>query len=136
MANALFAAVRALETRLAAAFPLTPIAWPNVPFAAPPDMLWMRPWTLFGAGQLLTMRPEGRNQVLGIYQVSIYSPLERGTNEALTVGEQVRALYNRAQFGGVRCNAPSGPVTLPEEPPWYGVAVSVPFTVEETAFVP
>lgn len=131
MASTLVAAVRALETRLAQAFPTTPIAWPNVEFAAPAGALWLRPWVLWAEGQLLTMLWEGRNRVPGIYQVSIYSPLALGSTPALQVGDQVRDLFNRAVFGGVRCDVPSGAVTLPEEPPWYGVAVSIPFSYEE-----
>lgn len=131
MGSSLDGATRALETRLAQAFPTTPIAWPNVEFAAPVGQLWMRPWTLWGTGSLFTMRPEGMNAVVGIYQVSIFSPLALGAALALTCGDQVRDLFNRQMLDMVECNASSGPVTLPEEPPWYGVAVSVPFVVHE-----
>lgn len=136
MPSALDAATRALETRLADAFPTTPIAWPNVEFEAPPGVLHMRSWTLWGSGQLLSMRPEGLNRTMGIYQVSIYSPLALGAKPALTLADQVRTLFTREAFGGVRCDVPSGPVTLPEEPPWYAVAISIPFSVEELTFTP
>jgi hypothetical protein len=133
MPSALDGATRALETRLAAAFPTTPIAWPNVEFAAPVGLLWLRPWVLWAAGALHTMYPERLNVVPGLYQVSIYSPQSLGAGVALTLADQVRTLFRRAVFGGVRCDVPSGPVVLPEEPPWYGVSVSIPFhVVEET----
>jgi hypothetical protein len=126
-------ATAALEMRLAAAFPTTPIAWPNVEFVAPAGLLWLRPWVLWAAGALHTMYPERLNLVPGLYQVSIYSPQSQGAGVALTLADQVRTLFTRAVFGGVRCDAASGPVTLPEEPPWYGVAVTIPFyVVEET----
>ena len=127
-------ATRALEMRLAQAFPTTPIAWPNVEFDAPEGQVWLRPWTLWPQAQLLTMRPEGINRVPGLYQVNVYSPLGRGAGAVLTVGDQVRALYTRACFGGVRCDVPTGPVVLPEESPWYGVAVTIPFSVVEVTY--
>jgi Bacteriophage related domain of unknown function len=136
MPSALDGATRALETRLATAFPTTPIAWPNVKFAAPPGELHLRPWVLWGMGQLRSMRPEGLTVTIGIYQVSIYSPLALGAQPALALADQVRELFTREAFGGVRCDVCSGPVTLPEEPPWYAVAVSIPFSVEETTFQP
>jgi hypothetical protein len=136
MPSALDGATRALETRLATAFPTTPIAWPNVEFAAPQGALWLQPWVLWGAGQLRSMRPEGLNVTLGIYQVSIYSPLAVGAQPALALADQVRTLYTRAAFGGVRCDVCAGPVTLQGEPPWYAVAVSIPFSVEERTFTP
>lgn len=131
MPSALDAAVRALETRLAQAFPATPVAWPNVTFSAPPGEVWIRPWTLWGAGVLHTMRPERANRVLGIYQVSVFTPLATGAGPALALGDQVRDVYLRQVFGPVSCFAPSGPVALPVEPPWYSVAISVPFEVFE-----
>jgi len=131
MSSSLDGATRALETRLQAAFPTTPIAWPNVEFAAPVGQLHLRAWTLWAQGQLFTMRHEARNRVPGIYQVSIYSPLALGAAPALTTADQVRDLFNREQFAGVRCDVPSGPLTSPEAPPWYGVAVSIPFVFEE-----
>lgn len=131
MPSSLDAATRALETRLATGFPTTPIAWPNVEFAAPQGQPYFRAWVLWASGQLFTMRREARNRVPGIYQVSIYSPLGLGAGPALLLADQVRDLFNREQFSGVRCDVPSGPVTLPEEPPWYGVAVSIPFVFEE-----
>lgn len=131
MPSALDAAVRALETRLAQAFPTTPIAWPNVEFTAPAGTLWLRPWVLWGLGELLTMRADQMNRVLGLYQVTVFSPLGRGAGPAVALGDQVRDVYNRASFAQVRVRAPSGPVALPVEPPWYSVAVSVPFYVLE-----
>lgn len=136
MSSSLDGATRALETRLAQAFPTTPIAWPNVEFAAPHTQLHLRAWVLWAEGQFLSMCTEARNQVPGIYQVSIYSPLALGAAPALTMADQVRDLFNREQFAGVRCNVPSGPVVLPEDPPWYSVAVSIPFVVEEVLGLP
>jgi hypothetical protein len=134
MPSTLDAAVRALETRLMAAFPDTPIAWPNVEFSAPPGACYLRPWVLWGAADLFTMAPSKSNRVLGIYQVNVYSPLAVGAGPALDLSDQVRSAYNRAVFNGVRCDAPGGPATLDEEPPWYGLAISIPFAVvEDTA---
>lgn len=134
MASALDEATRALETRLAAAFPTTPTAWPNVEFVAPAGVLWLRPTVIWGMGVLHTMWPERQNLVLGIFQVSVFAPLAEGAGLALAVGDQVRDLYNRADLGAVRCNAAGGPVVLPVDPPWYSLAVSIPFhVIEETA---
>lgn len=134
MPSALDSAVRALETRLVAAFPTTPIAWPNVEFQAPTGACYLRPWVLWGTGTLFTMGPTRSNRVIGLYQVNIYSPLALGAGVATTLGDQVRDVYNRVDLGLVRCDAPSGPVALEVEPPWYGLAISIPFAVvEDTA---
>ena len=90
MPSTLDAAVRALETRLAAAFPTTPIAWPNVEFSAPPGACYLQPWVLWGAGNLFTMAPAKSNRVLGIYQVNVYSPLAVGAGPALDLSDLVR----------------------------------------------
>lgn len=133
MGSALDEATRALETRLTAAFPLTPIAWPNVEFVAPVGELWLRPTVIWGMGVLHTMYPERQNLVLGIFQVSLFAPLAEGAGPVLTVADEIRELYSRVVLGAVRCNAAGGPVLLPVEPPWYSVAVSIPFhVVEET----
>ena len=131
MPSTLDAAVRALESRLAAAFPSTPIAWPNVEFAAPPGQCYLQPWVLWGAGNLFTMAPAKSNRVLGIYQVNVYSPLEVGAGQALDLSDLVRTTYNRAVFNSVRCDAPSGPTQIEVEQSWYGLAVSIPFAVIE-----
>jgi hypothetical protein len=136
MPSALDAATRTLETRLQAAFPTTPIAWPNVEFTAPPGQAYLQPWVLWGAGQLSTMGPSKANRVVGVYQVNVWVPLARGAGLSLDMSDLVRTTFNRVVVDSVRCDAPSGPAPLEEEPPWYGVAVSIPFSVEETTSVP
>lgn len=131
MASALDTATRALETRLQTAFPTTPTAWPNVEFVAPVGELWLRPTVIWGMGVLHTMLPRRENLVLGILQVSVFAPLAEGAGPALAVSDQVRQLYNRVVLGAVRCDAASGPAVLPIDPPWYSLAVTIPFHVEE-----
>ena len=134
MPSALDSAVRALETCLAAAFPTTPIAWPNVEFTAQPGKAYLQPWVLWGAGNLFTMWPSKSNRVVGVYQVSVWVPLGRGAGQSLDMSDLVRTTFNRVVLGTVRCDAPSGPTPLEVEPPWYGAAVSIPFAVvEDTA---
>lgn len=136
MPSALDAATRALETRLSAAFPTTPIAWPNVEFTAQPGQAYLQPWVLWGAGQLFTMGPSHSNRVVGVYQVNVWVPMAKGAGLSLDMSDLVRTTFNRVEVNGVRCDAPSGPAPLEEEPPWYGVAVSIPFSVEEVTSPP
>lgn len=129
MANGLDAAEATIEHLLLAAFPTTPIAWPNVPFTPPTGNPWLRSTVQWGYGALST-KP-GRQTIIGISQVEVYIPQAQGAGKARRIGDQIRAVFNSKDIDGVRFGVPSGPQQTQEEAPWYRRLVTTPFSVDE-----
>lgn len=132
MANELSTAAQAIETRLLTAFPTTPLWWQNVPFTPTPGAPCLQARVLWGAGEVSTMRDTRRNIIAGVIQVRIYTPTAAGAGALDALVETVRALFNRAEFGGVRCFVPSGGQLLETlEGVWQRATVTIPITVDE-----
>jgi hypothetical protein len=122
------AARRVLDTQfltLPGLTPLTQVAWTGVPFD-PPTGIWYKPVLLPSTNQ-----PElqGANHETGIYQVSIFVPINTGPGALLQAADALVALFARKVLTGaatVSCGVPTpGPVI--HDPQWTHLPVSIPF---------
>lgn len=118
-----------IETQIAAAFPTTSIAWPNIPFTAP-DGQWLKVDFLWGNGTITTKGASGLNFVTGVLQLAVFEPKDLGDGSLDTLAETARALFNRVRITDIWFGAASGPVRLYEES-WRSLVVSIPFRVIE-----
>ena len=107
------------------------IAYPNVPFTPPSNGdSWLKEDIIWGTGRVETK--DGRNVVIGVLQLAVFSPKDGGDGEGLAFAETARDLFNRLDLAAdVRFGAASGPVARFEEN-WRSLVVSVPFQVFET----
>lgn len=129
MATGLDLAEAVIESMLTAAFPAVAISFANIPFTPPESTAWLRATIEWGTGALST-KP-GRQTVVGIVQVEVYTPIAQGGGACRRLSDQVRAVYNSKEEDGVRFRVPSGPRQTREDTPWYRRLVVVPFSVDE-----
>lgn len=118
-----------IETAIAAAFPTTPTAWPNVPFTAPAGQ-WLKVDFLWGNGTITTKSPNGLNFITGVLQLAVFERKDGGDGSLDALAESARAAFNRVQLTDIWFGAASGPVRLFEES-WRSLVVSCPFRVLE-----
>lgn len=129
------AASAAIEQRLRAAFPTTGILFPNAPFAPVAGVPFLRCHIVWGASMQSTMRPTQSNLNIGVVMIDVYVPQGEGGGRQRRLGEQVRAVFNRQEFGSVRCDGATGLVAHRDETwnnaAWWCATVKISFTVEE-----
>lgn len=131
MSSTLSAAQTAIYDRLNTAWAgSTLIQWPGSPFTTPNNECWIGVEILWGDSFVSTMEVTGRNVTVGVIQINVYGPRQRGRAEIMAKADAVRDVFNRVEFNGVRCGAPSGPKYL-SDPEWEALTVSVPFSIEE-----
>lgn len=83
-----------LETALAAILPALPTAWQNVPFERPVNQPWQKADVLFAAPE----NPEVGNSFYreqGIFQISLFYPLNVGLGVGLARAQLIRSLFYR-----------------------------------------
>jgi hypothetical protein len=113
----------------------TTISWPNRPFTPPATGSWLKVDFIWGNAQVLTKGVTfGLNSVVGILQLAVFGPKDKGDGPLMTLAETARALVNRKRFPtpntDVMFGAASAPRTLFEES-WRSLVVSAPFQVHE-----
>lgn len=77
-----------------------------------------------------TVEPElhGQDHERGIYQVSVFVPINDGIGTAIEKAQAVVDHFKRQNLSGVSCGVPT--LTPPiQEPDWWHVPVSIPFIV-------
>jgi len=114
----------------------TTVAYPNRPFTPPATGNWLKVDFIWGSSSVLTKGVTfGLNSVVGILQLSIFGPKDKGDGALMTLAETARAMVNRKRFASpnadIMFGAVSGPRTLYEES-WRSLVVSAPFQVIET----
>lgn len=114
-----------IESRFAANWTLTPIAWQNVEYEPTAGTAYVE-FGVFEAdsqvvsiGTLLYRNP-------GLISVNIYLPLNRGLQAAKGYGDTVKTIFAGQNFNGITCRAVSL-ATLGEHNGWHVVNASVPF---------
>jgi len=77
-----------------------------------------------------SVKPElhGSDHEMGIYQVSVFCPINAGTGAALVAAQAVIDWFKRQVINGVSCGVPT--LTRPiQDAAWWHVPVSIPFIV-------
>lgn len=136
MASDIASANTAIYSRIEAAELVRPelIYWPNTLFTPPAvaaGVKWLKVDIVWGDGVPVTMGETGRNTLVGVIYLSVYTPKGEARGAATQLCDQLRDLFNRVEFAGVRCNAPSAPAFAPEDE-WERAQVRVGFTFDET----
>ncbi len=136
MASAVNTAEIAILSRVKAQLPTsTLIAWPNVSFTPPsPRKAWLQVSILWGETFSSTIGGTAarRNTLVGVIQLDIRVPKGSASSVANALVDQIRDAFNRVEFSGIRCDAPSAPVSGPFEDEWARSIVSIGFTADET----
>lgn len=90
----------ALDTRLNSLSNRPFIAWPNTKYVPAENVSYIRPTLLPAASQLYTITDNHRNS--GIYQIDIFTALEKGMAPALTLADNIKVHFeaNRTLTSG------------------------------------
>jgi hypothetical protein len=138
MSSALAAAQKAIYVRFETQWgDRCPVAYPNAPFTPPTDP--KAPWAslvilwgdAFPQTQGVAGEGRGRNSSVGIVQIDLYVPKDEARERLMANADAARDIFNRADFNGVRCDAPSAPKPVAGDDEWDRLIVSVPFSVDE-----
>lgn len=116
----------------------TTVSYPNRPFTPPTTgaQTWLKVDFIWGGASVMTKGTTfGLNSVVGILQLSVFGPKDKGDGALMTLAENARAIINRRRFASpnqdIIFGAASGPRPLFEES-WRSLVVSAPFQVIET----
>lgn len=88
ISDLLFARLKALVFT-----PAIPIAWPNTKFT-PPASLWLRPTIIPAAQNPISLNIDGTNEILGIFQIDVFSPLQSGEKGEM-IASQIAGQFRR-----------------------------------------
>lgn len=108
----------------------TPIQFPGAVFTPPNEAPWVRVELIWGDAFEDTMEPTARNTLVAVIHVTVFGPKAVGRKDVMAKVNAVRDIFNRVEFSGVRCGAPSGPKPV-EDPEWEALAVTIPCTIDE-----
>jgi hypothetical protein len=119
-----------LNSRLAQLSSLPPTAWPNVPFIPTTGTPWIRVDLLPADSALETI--QGSEEHLGVYQVSVFAPLDKGTSAALVQADVIADHFAADRdLSGLRIRSISVGQPMREES-WLMVPVSIEYRVHHT----
>ncbi len=85
----------ALHTRLATLSGSPPVQWPNTRYQPVENTTYLRPTILPAATSLETLA--GMEQHVGIYQVDVYVPLEKGVSALDTLLDSIQSLFKSSK---------------------------------------
>jgi hypothetical protein len=88
---------RAVERRLKAAFPTTAIAYEGVSFTPPTNALYMHTQFAIRPPDEPTIGSKYYREIIS-FQVFVCDVTNKGTSNAITVAEQVRALFDKGVY--------------------------------------
>lgn len=137
MASGLEAARKTIETRIEQQWvewdgsPRTPIEMPGRPFRPPAGGKWLQVHLLWGNAEAAAMG--GLNEVIGVVNLNVFGPKDKGYGALLKLVDAARNMLNRVVVSGVRFGVPSGPDVVVSEAAYAQMNVSVPFSLDETA---
>lgn len=113
--------------------PIPLIKYPNILYDDSEETpIWLRPSVLYGAGESAVLGATGKNRLNGIYQISIFSPLNTGTYEANLLAKWLLSRFKKGErlsFGqndiliGVGYQS-----TSMEEESYLHTPITIPFT--------
>ena len=123
------AVVDAVKARQAANWTAAPVYYPNVTFKPPaaftPFVVCEFP---VGMGERLTVANEGTHRENGTFRFVVHVKVGSSLDTALTLAEDLAAVFRSVRFAGVQTWAPSPPIAVGEDGAWYKVSFSVPYT--------
>ena len=94
---------RSIETRFAANYSATPIAYANVPFEPPSNSPWVRLTVNYGDG--LAGSLGWPNNVLrrdnGLIVIQVFVPVETGSQAAMALIDQIYPIYEHTLFDDI-----------------------------------
>ena len=85
----------ALSSRLNTLTDAPPIAFENVPFTPVDGTTWLRESYLPATSSTVGMEPTGSTDFIGVYQVSIYTPLDDYKRESHQLIDSITAHFAR-----------------------------------------
>jgi hypothetical protein len=85
----------ALDSRLNALSGSAPIAWENTVFIPVKDTLYLRPTILPASTIQAALGTSGIDEYIGIYQIDIFAPSDKGRGEAETKADAVADHFKR-----------------------------------------
>lgn len=70
-----------------------PIAWKNIKFIPTQEQMWLKAIFIPASDYSITLGPTGYNELVGMYQINVMSPLDSGSQKALGVIARLRNLF-------------------------------------------
>ena len=123
---------RDIESRIAANWATTPVVFDNAPYSPQAGQTWVRVQIFEEDVQRINIGNPGYHRVTGLIIMSIYVPIETGTQTARTYADTLAALFRDVQFNGITCRE-AVPATIGEitakgsETGWFQYDISVRF---------
>lgn len=124
---------KALEERLQSLQPAMDTAFENTKYEPKPDCPYQRAFLLPAPSQSIGFTGRARDFVreTGIFQISLYYPINEGTREAGSRAEAIRNHFRRGTTlisGGIKVITERGSVaTALREGTWHVLPVSIPY---------
>lgn len=108
------------------------IEWPNMTFKPSSDKSWMRFNILDVDTKQITFGDiQNIHRAHGLVIVQVFSPLNIGDSEAMTIADAVAKIFRNWCGTTVRCREAAKRVIGPDGHGWYQVNVIVPFQRDE-----
>lgn len=121
----------ALDAKLATLSSSPPVAWENVSYEPVEGTTFIRPSNLPAGHAAVGMANSDTIRGAGIYQVDVFAPRDRGPGAALTIADNIAALFSRGTLltSGDTQVIVGVPTQDPAEPSgaWFRVAVLIPY---------
>lgn len=123
---------RDIEGRLKSNWATTPIAFDNIPYKPRDGVSWIRCQIFEDDVRRLNIGGPGHHRVIGLIVLSIYVPVNSGTQTAREYGDSLAEIFRDQQFNGITCRE-AVPATIGEvsvkgmESGWYQYDINVRF---------
>lgn len=123
---------RDIEKRLSANWATTPIAFDNAPYTPRDGQAWIRCQIFEEDTRRLNIGGPGHHRVVGLIILSIFVPVNTGTQTSRTYADSLAEIFRDQQFNGILCReavpAVIGEVNLKgSETGWYQYDINVRF---------
>ena len=120
------ALTREIESRFAANWSLTPVAYENVPFDNDQDGPWVRLTVINGAGTTVGLGATPLVRDTGLISMVVYVKENTGTQAAKALVDQLIPIYEHTRFSGILAYtatvAPAGNFNG-----WHQTNITIPF---------
>ena len=131
-----------LKTKMDAARPLVPIAWPNIQFDPADDYTpgthqgWARVALVGGDAEIASAGGTGsrRWRHYGVVVVQVFTPLGKGAAMALAIADDVATAFRGVTASGVVLRAPTvRPIGTDAEGAFWQCNIETPYRYDQTA---